>query len=122
CLAVRTLPDGEVIGSFAYFFLSPRVPDAGRCLIASFSSFPSTEVVPDARALESSVRFAPSPQALLVTREALGAATPSATPSPSFRPSPSATASPTPGPVPSPPASPAEPGGIWLLNLVSGTN
>ena len=117
-----TLPDVDANGRIAYLVLDPRLPDAGRVWIASFSSFPSTEVVPDARALESSVRFAPAPQALLVTREALGAATPSATPSPSFRPSPSATASPTPGPVPSPPASPAEPGGIWLLNLVSGTN
>src|SRR5205814_5203760 len=83
-----TLPDVDADGRIAYLVLDPRLPDAGRVWIASFSSFPSTEVVPDARALESSVRFAPAPQALLVTREALGAATPSATPSPSFRPSP----------------------------------
>ena len=111
-----TLPDVDANGRIAYLVLDPRLEDAGQVWVASFTSFPSSEVELDPRALESSVQFAPAPDALLVAREALPVATPSPTPGIS------ATPSPTLGPVPSPPATLPGPGGIWLLNLLSGTN
>ena len=115
-----TLPDVNADGSIAYLVLDPRLPDAGRVWILNGTSFQSTPVVPDADALESSVRFAPAPQALLVAREPLPGASTSPSPEPSSTPSP--TPSPTPGPMPSPPVPASGPGGIWLLNLVSETN
>ena len=115
-----TLPDVDADGRIAYVVLDPRLPDAGRVWILNGISFQSTPVVPDADALESSARFAPAPQALLVAREPLPGT--SASPSPESSSTPSATPSPTPGPMPSPPAPTSGPGGIWLLNLVSETN
>jgi Bacterial Ig-like domain/WD40-like Beta Propeller Repeat len=109
-----TLPDVDADGRVAYLVLDSRLPDAGRAWTAAGTIFPSNEVVPDERALETSVRFAPLSQTLLVAREALPGA-------PSPQPSPTATATPTPGPVPTSPVPATGAGGIWLLNLASGT-
>ncbi|TMB85018.1 MAG: hypothetical protein E6J39_02390 [Chloroflexi bacterium] len=115
-----TLPDVDADGRIAYLVLDPRLPNAGRVWILNGTSSQSTPVVPDANALESSVHFAPAPQALLVAREPLPSASASPSPEPSSTPSP--TPSPTPGPMPSPPVPISGPGGIWLLNLVNETN
>jgi hypothetical protein len=116
-----TLPDVDANGRVAYLVLDPRLPDAGRVWISPFSISTSRQIAPDDRAFESSVSFAPQPQALVVAREALTGASLSPTPGPSLHPSPSPTPSPTLGPLPTPVPT-SGPGGIWLLNLVSETN
>ena len=72
-----TLPEVDGDGHVAYLVLDPRLPDAGRVwftgipLPASLGSPVSTQVVPDNRALESSVSFAPQTLWLVVAREPL---------------------------------------------------
>jgi hypothetical protein len=117
-----TLPDVDADGRIAYIVLDPRAPEAGRAWITITPSGVSSEIVPDARALESSVRFAPVSQALLVARQSIPGESSSPTPGPSTAPSPTASPTPTLGPLPSSPIPTSGSGGIWLLNLVSGTN
>jgi len=117
-----TLPDVDGNGRVAYLVLDPRLPDAGRVWITPFSTFPSRQLVPDARAFEASVSFTPQPAALLVGREAPPPASASPTARPTIPASPSATPSPTPGPLPTSPVPTSGPGGIWVLNLVSQTS
>lgn len=122
-----TLPEVDGDGHVAYLVLDPRLPDAGRVwftgipLPASLGSPVSTQVVPDNRALESSVSFAPQTLWLVVAREPLTGVSPAATPrTPS--PSPSATPSPSLVPLPTPQVATSGPGGVWVLNLVGDTS
>ena len=117
-----TLPEVDATGRVAYLVLDPRLPDAGRVWISPLSTSTSRPIVPDDRAFESSISFAPQPQALVVAREALPGASPTPTRGPSAFPSQSATPGATPGPLPTSPVPTSGPGGIWLLNLVSETN
>ena len=122
-----TLPEVDGDGHVAYLVLDPRLPDAGRVwftgtpLQTSLSTPVSTQVVPDNRALESSVSFAPQTLWLVVAREPLPGVSPGATPGvPS--PSPSATPSPSLVPPPNPQVATSGSGGVWVLNLVGDTN
>src|SRR5207244_11935398 len=115
-----TLPDVDADGRIAYLVLDPRLPNAGRVWILNGTSSQSTPVVPDANALESSVHFAPAPQALLVARETLPSE--SASPSPETSSIHSPTTGPSPEPKTSPPVPISVPSGIWHLILVTESN
>jgi hypothetical protein len=121
-----TLPEVDGDGHVAYLVLDPRLPDGGRLWITSSPLLPnlgapaSTPVVPDTHALESSVSFTPQTLWLVVAREPLPVSSPAATPAAS--PSPTATANPSSVPEPTPQVVTFGPGGIWVLNLVGGTN
>src|SRR5207237_5846919 len=105
-----TLPNVDANGRVAYVVLDPRLPDAGHVWISPFSTSTSRQVVPDDRAFESSVSFAPQPQALVVARETLPGTPPTSSAGPSVSPSPSATPSPTPAPLPTSPVPTSGPG------------
>jgi len=102
-----TLPEVDGDGHVAYLVLDARLPDAGRIwmtpmpLPESPGSPVSTQVVPDNRALESSVSFAPQAFWLVVSREPLPGVSPSASPRP-LGPSPTPTPSPNPSALPTP--------------------
>lgn len=113
-----TLPEVDADGHIAYLVLDPRLPEAGRVWITGFpptsAGLASTQIVPDDRALESSVSFAPRSLWLVVARDPLPGVSPS--------PSPSATPSPSAVPLPTSPVSTSGPGGIWVLDLVDNAN
>jgi hypothetical protein len=122
-----TLPEVDGDGHVAYLVLDPRLPDAGRVwftaspYLKGVGSPVSTQVVPDNRALESSVSFAPQTLWLVVARDPLPAVSPTATPrAPS--PSPTPTPSPSAVPLPTPQVATSGSGGIWVLNLVGDTS
>jgi len=122
-----TLPDVDGDGHVAYLILDARLPDAGRIWITSAAftgsagSPSSTQVVPDTRALESSVSFAPQTLWLVVARSPLPGAPPAVTPR-AASPSPTPTPRPSPLPLATPQIATSGPGGIWVVNLVGDTD
>ena len=119
-----TLPEVDGDGHVVYLVLDARLPDAGRVWISSaaFSKGlgTSTQVVPDTRALESSVSFTPQTLWLVVARSPLPNAPPAATPR-AASPSPTPTPRPSAVPLPTPQIPTSGPGGIWVVNLVGDT-